>query len=96
MSQVSSILDLVKCVTRVKCVNIKRKSITLKTCVNVNAIIQTLIVLMCYNTLTRLTCYPLTFHSSNSYANVPCVARTVLIDIPRTVTIGGPRVIFYL
>ena len=58
MSQVSSILDLVKRVKRVKrvkCVNVKRKSITLKTRVNVNAILQTLIVLMCYTTLTRVT-----------------------------------------
>ena len=35
MSQVSSILDLVKRVKRVKCVNVKRKSIALKTRVNV-------------------------------------------------------------
>ena len=55
MSQVSSILDLVERVKRVKCVNVKRKSITLKTRVNVNAILQTLIVLMCYNTLTLVT-----------------------------------------
>ena len=51
---VSSILDLVKRVKRVICVNVKKKSITLKTRVNVNAISPTLIVLNMLNTLTRV------------------------------------------
>ena len=39
----------------IKCVSVKRKSITLKTRVNVNAFLPTLIVLNVLNTLTRVS-----------------------------------------